>query len=107
MNKSIAITLRHDLGAEEARRRLANGLEALQRQFADKIGAASVVWTGDHADVHVAAIGQSADATIDVGADVVTINVRLPWLLAVFAQKARTFIEKSGADALRLPPPLA
>lgn len=107
MTKSITITLNHDLGAEEARRRLETGLEALRRQFGDKVGSASVKWTDNHADVHVAAMGQTVDAGIDVGPSIVTIDVRLPWLLAAFAEKARGFIEKSGADALRLPPPSA
>jgi hypothetical protein len=107
MSKSITITLSHDLGAEEARHRIETGLDALRRRFADKIGNASVTWTGNHADVHVAAMGQSVDAGVDVAADIVTIELRLPWLLAAFAEKVRGFIEKSGTDALRLPPPSA
>lgn len=107
MSKSITITLSHDLGAEEARRRIETGLDALRRQFAGKIGNASVIWTENHAEVHVVAMGQTVDAGVDVAAEIVRIEVRLPWLLAAFAEKARGFIEKSGAAALRLPPPSA
>ena len=107
MTKSITIALRHELGAEEARRRLEAGLAMLKTQFADKIGSATVVWRENCADVRVSALGQVADATVDVQKEVVTIVVRLPWLLAAFAGKARQVIEKSGEDALRLPPPRA
>ena len=105
MTKSITITLGHDLGADEARRRISNGLESLRKQFGDKLGAASVSWEDNRANVHVAAMGQVADARINVGSDLVTIELVLPWLLAAFAEKARALIEKTGTDALRLPPP--
>lgn len=82
------------------------GLGSLRRQFADKIGDASVTWTTYHADVHVAALGQLVEAGADVVADIVKIELRLYWPLAAFAKKARCFVAKSGREALRLPPPL-
>ena len=105
MNKSIAVTISHDLGAAEARRRIEAALDALQRRFAGKFAEASAVWTGDHADIHVVAMGQVVDAGLDVESALVRIEVALPWLLAVFAEKARGLIQKTGEDALRLPPP--
>jgi Putative polyhydroxyalkanoic acid system protein (PHA_gran_rgn) len=105
MAKSITITLQHELGVEEAHRRIASGLESLRKQFADKIGAASVEWKDNRADVHVSALGQVADATIEVTSNLVTIELRLPLLLAALAEKAQGLIAKSAADALRLPPP--
>ena len=105
MGKSITIVLHHELGQDEARRRISSVLDSSKRQFADRIGSATVNWTGNIADVHVTALGQTADVTVDVGPATVTLDLKLPWLLAAFAEKARAYIEATGAEALRLPPP--
>jgi hypothetical protein len=105
MTKSIKIVLTHDLGAEEAKRRIETGMDALRRKFSDKIGSASVDWTGDTALVRLSALGQSAQATIEVLASIVNIEVHLPWLLGAFADKIQSFVQTSGNEALRLPPP--
>jgi transcription elongation GreA/GreB family factor len=107
MGKSITIVLNHELGQQEAQRRVASALESSKKQFADRIGSASVDWKGDVADVHVTAFGQTADVTVDVQPTTVTLNLVLPWLLAAFAEKVRGYIETTGNEALRLPPPQA
>ncbi len=42
------------------------------------------------------AMGQTIDGHLDVMDDQVRVEVRLPWLLAVIAEKAQHFIQKQG-----------
>jgi hypothetical protein len=42
MSNSIVITLPHRLGAEEAKRRIAGGIELLRRDYIDKLTARSI-----------------------------------------------------------------
>lgn len=41
-------------------------------------------------------MGQSIDGHLDVMEDQVLVEVKLPWLLAMIADKAKNFIRKQG-----------
>lgn len=102
MPKSISITLPHALGVAEAKRRVQDQLERMRAEYVDKIGHSQVNWSGDQAKVDVAALGQSASATIDVLPDTLRIEVELPWFLAALSSKVQGFLQTNATDALRL-----
>ncbi|GAC1328000.1 MAG: hypothetical protein NVSMB26_02690 [Beijerinckiaceae bacterium] len=101
MSKSIVLSWPHDLGTAEAHRRIAEGLSNLRQSFAGKM-TSDVKWTGDHADIHVGALGQFVNAKLDVEPASVRIEVQLPWLLAALANRIEPYLQKFGADMLRL-----
>jgi hypothetical protein len=107
MAQPLVVVIPHQLGAEEARRRIEAGLEKMRAQFASQLSASEVAWAGDQAAVHVAAMGQRIDAKLDVAPDNVRVEIVLPWLLARFAEKAQGWLTKAGTDILSLPPPKA
>ena len=96
MSKPLVVTIPHQLGREGARRRLETGLGAIKTKFGDKVTSVDETWTGDRLDVRVGALGQRADATLDVADDHVRVEVQLPWMLAMIAEKAKGFIRKEG-----------
>jgi hypothetical protein len=96
MSKPLIVTVPHQLGRAEARRRLENGIGQLRAKFGDKVTSVEDSWTGDRLDVHVQALGQSAQAQLDVADDHVRVEVQLPWMLAMVAEKAKGFIQKEG-----------
>jgi hypothetical protein len=102
MSKSVVVTIPHELGVTEARRRIADGLGPLQQSFAGKM-TSDVQWSGNHADIKVGALGQKVTAQLDVEASQVRVEVQLPFLLAALANKIQPYLQKSGADMLRLP----
>jgi Putative polyhydroxyalkanoic acid system protein (PHA_gran_rgn) len=104
MAKSIVVILPHDLGATEARRRIAEGLGPLQQSFAGKL-TSDVRWSGNHADIDVGALGQKVTAQLEIEEKQVRVEVQLPWLLAALANKITPYLQKSGSDMLRIPPP--
>ncbi|MDB5590016.1 polyhydroxyalkanoic acid system family protein [Enterovirga sp.] len=96
MSKPLVVTIPHQLGREAARQRLVAGVDTLKAKFADKIGSIDERWSGDHLDVDVKAMGQSASGSLDVADDHVRVEVSLPWMLAMIAEKAKSYIEKEG-----------
>ena len=60
-------------------------------------------WSGDHLDFRAGILGQTTTGTIDVAEDQVRIEVQLPWLLTVLADKVRPFIERQGQLMLEKP----
>lgn len=96
MSKPLVVTIPHQLGRAGARQRLESGVETLKAKFADKIGSVDERWSGDRLDVDIKAMGQSVSGSLDVGEDQVRVEVQLPWMLAMIAEKARSYIEKEG-----------
>ena len=96
MSKPVVVSIPHNLGKAEATRRLQGGLGSLKTQFGDKIASIDESWLEDRMAFRVGAMGQSIAGHLDVMDDQVVVEVRLPWLLAVVADKAKNFIQKQG-----------
>jgi putative polyhydroxyalkanoate system protein len=101
ISRDLTLSFDHDLGVEEARRRVAARLETLRAQFADKIGSSTVTWNGDDAEVDVAALAQHAKGYVHVGDRDVQIKVHLPMLLAPLGGRVESFLAKTAGDTLK------
>jgi Putative polyhydroxyalkanoic acid system protein (PHA_gran_rgn) len=96
MTKPLVVSIPHNLGKAEATRRLQGGLTRLKSQFGDKIASVDESWSDDRMAFRVGAMGQSISGHLDVAEDQVRVEVQLPWLLAMVAEKAKSFIQKQG-----------
>src|SRR5215813_502112 len=96
MSKSVVVSVPHRLGREEAVRRLKTGLERTRTGFGNHITVLEETWAGDHLDLRLGLLGQTTSGKIDVADDHVRIEVELPWLLAMVAEKAKALIQKQG-----------
>jgi len=97
MGRPVTITIPHQLGKAEARKRIANGFGQLEAQMA----AASVTnmrrtWSGDRLNFSAQALGQTFNGGIDVGEQDVRIEVDLPGLLGMFAGKISGKLKQQG-----------
>ncbi|WP_022723786.1 polyhydroxyalkanoic acid system family protein [Rhodopseudomonas sp. B29] len=95
MSAPLVVSIPHQLGRDEARRRLQAGLT----RAAVNIPVLKVdeeIWQGDKMLFRVRAIGQVASGQIDVADDHVRLEVRLPWLLQKFADMAKLAIRDRG-----------
>jgi hypothetical protein len=102
MSRSISMTIPHDLGVAEAKRRIGERFDMLKREYVDKIGSADVAWVGDVANLRVAALGQTVTALIDVKPAEVKVEVELPWLLAAMANKVQSLVKSNADEVLRI-----
>ncbi len=105
MARELKVSIPHQLGAEEAARRLRAGLDKMRADYGAHLSSADVAWTGHHADLRVGALGQTVTGEVDVGADAVEVKVMLPMLLGVMADKIGGFLQRKGSDSLRIEPP--
>ena len=102
MGKPLTVTIPHSLGAAQAKRRIAEGVESLRQQYASQITRADIAWQGDRAELQVGALGQVITARIDVQEDHLNIEVDLPWLLQKLARPLEAFLTRTGAETLKL-----
>ena len=96
MSKPFVVSIPHRLGKVEALARLKSGFTRVRTSFSHVFTVREELWTGDHLQFQVSALGQMASGTIDVAEDHVRLEVTLPWLLAAFAEKLTPAIRKEG-----------
>ena len=98
MPRPVTVTISHDLGKEEARRRIAEGFGDLKRHITGgMLFRFEESWAGEDRLVFSArGLGQHIMGTIDVFPQHVRIEVVLPNILAAIAEKITGQVEKEG-----------
>src|SRR5262249_2283121 len=102
MSQPIVVSLPHRLGKAEALRRLQTSLNDAQLSSGG-LFLFKNQWSGDHLDFRASVLGQTTTGTIDVAEDHVRLEVQLPWLLSLLANKAKALVEKQGKLMLEKP----
>lgn len=96
MNAPLVVEIPHQLGKDEAVRRLKGGLSRASAQYGNLLRVHEEIWSGERLSFRVEAMRQMASGTIDVREDNVRVEVTLPWLLARLAGGIQSAIRKSG-----------
>ena len=99
MTSPITVDLPHSLGAEEAKRRIQNGMGGLKDQIPGGAQVSSS-WTDNRLHLGVAAMGQDVQADIDVHDAIVRVQLVLPPALGFFAKPIAALLRRKGADLL-------
>jgi len=102
MSQPIVVTLPHRLGKAEALRRLKQSFSGAQPSGGGFLVLTNQ-WSGDHMDFRASVLGQNATGTVDVAEDHVKLEVQLPWLLSILANKAKALVAKQGRLMLEKP----
>jgi len=99
MSQPIEVDLPHNLGKEEARRRIASNVHRLTDHIP---GGAQVQsdWTGDRLDLGVAAMGEQIHATMDVQDTKVRVRFTLPGMLGMFSGVIAGALQSRGGMLL-------
>ncbi|HWH18484.1 MAG TPA: polyhydroxyalkanoic acid system family protein [Allosphingosinicella sp.] len=100
MSSPIIVDLPHNLGAEEARRRIQGGIGKLKDHVPGGSAEVRSSWNGDRMSLNVQAMGQEVDAHIDVQEKVVRVEVLLPPMLGFFGRQIEGLLRKQGARML-------
>jgi hypothetical protein len=103
MAEPVVVTIPHKLGKEEATRRLKKGFGNVRSTFGEKFVVLTDDWKGDHLDFRASLLGQTTTGTVDVGQSSVRLEVQLPWILAMLANKAKSIVQKQGQLMLEKP----
>jgi putative polyhydroxyalkanoate system protein len=97
---NLTLSVPHQLGRAEAKRRIQEQLEQAQRQYGAVLSGVEQRWTGDPLDVTVRGGGQSVTGHADVGDSVVDVSIELPWMFALLAGPLKGAIEQQARRAL-------
>ncbi|HEY0625723.1 MAG TPA: polyhydroxyalkanoic acid system family protein [Allosphingosinicella sp.] len=100
MSSSISVDLPHNLGAEEAKRRIANNVGKLKDHIPGGSADVKSGWEGDRMNLNLQAMGQEVSAKIDVEETFVRVEVLLPGMLGFFGKQIESLLRKQGGALL-------
>jgi len=103
MSRPVVVNIPHALGKAEAKRRLEAGFGNVRANVSQSFVVLKDAWAGDHLDFEVSLLGQTTTGKVDVADDHVRLEVLLPWILAMLAEKAKVLVEREGRLMLEKP----
>jgi Putative polyhydroxyalkanoic acid system protein (PHA_gran_rgn) len=95
VSEPLVVIIPHQLGKEEALRRVKPALGKASQSF-PILQADQEVWSGERMDFRVKAIGQVAVGNVQVSDTHVRLEVKMPWLLHKFATVVQKTIAGKG-----------
>jgi hypothetical protein len=102
MSKPVSVSIPHELGRAEARRRIDEGVGRLTAQIG-AVGEIKKTWEGDLMRFSLQAIGQTVTGTIDIREHEVLLEVYLPGIFAMIANKVKGRLRDEGQILLGPP----
>ena len=100
MQRPLDVDLPHQLGREEARRRIAGNIHKLESHIPGGTSRVDSSWEGDTLNLQVHAMGQAVEAKIDVFETKVHCRILLPGLLSFFAGPIEAMLRQKGSGLL-------
>jgi hypothetical protein len=98
--QNLTISVPHQHGKAEARRRLQENIGTLRQQHGQMFAEIRETWDGDTMRFSVSAMGQSITGSMSVTEDAVHVVVALPWILTMLAAPFRQQLQSHVRDAL-------
>jgi hypothetical protein len=95
MSKPVVVTIPHELGRAEARRRIDEGVGRLMSQIG-AVGELTRAWEGDTLRFSLRAIGQVITGTVAVADHEARLEVDLPGIFAMVANKLKGRLRDEG-----------
>lgn len=89
MATPITVSIPHQLGRAEARRRIEAGFANISGQLPVAGGLCSQRWDGDWLAFSVVALGQTITGDLDVLETAVTMRIELPGVLGLLANRLK------------------
>jgi Putative polyhydroxyalkanoic acid system protein (PHA_gran_rgn) len=95
MPKPVVVTISHTLSRQEAISRLRERIGTARQMLGEyRIVVLRDEWTDNRLDFAVGALGQKVQGLVEVLDDHFRIELQLPWLLAAFAERIATLVQK-------------
>jgi putative polyhydroxyalkanoate system protein len=97
---NLTISIPHQLGRTEAKRRIDELASHLQDQSGGMFKGVQQRWDGDTLHFAVSAAGQSISGTALVNEQNVNLDIALPWMLSLLAGTVKKQVEQQARDLL-------
>jgi Putative polyhydroxyalkanoic acid system protein (PHA_gran_rgn) len=104
MSQPLIVSIPHQLGREEAKRRLDSGIRRLRPELGAFVSALDYSWDQDRLNFRAAAMWQTITGAIDVLDDAVRIEIDLPWMMRLLGETILQQVRVRSLAMLEKPP---
>ena len=101
IDKELVLRIPHELGAAEAQRRIAGGIDAAKAQYGHLLGAAETTWAANRMTFRLATLGQSVNGSVAVEEEFVELKAQLPLLIRMLAKRFLPAVQDTGQKLLK------
>jgi len=96
MATPVCISIPHQLGRAEARRRIETGFASIAGQLPASGSPRIERWDGDRLTFSITGLGQTVSGVVDVFDATVTMEIELPGVLRMIASGLKGRLQKAG-----------
>ena len=96
MAEPVVVTIPHQLGAAEARRRLDQGFDRVEREIGSSLARVKKTWGGDRMSFTAQVLGQTVAGRLDVMERSIRLELDLPPILAMVANTIKGRLKKQA-----------
>jgi Putative polyhydroxyalkanoic acid system protein (PHA_gran_rgn) len=89
----MKIEIQHQHSKEDAKSRLENLIQELKNEYAGQIQNMNEQWANYTDNIEVSAKGYSISGIIEVKESIVSVDLKIPFILLPFSKKIRSLIE--------------
>jgi len=101
MSKPTVIDIPHNLGRDEAKRRLKSRIGELAGHIPGGAADVRTAWPSeDRMTLSVDALGQSVNSVLDIDEKIIRLQLQLPAMLSFMSGAIEKAIRKRGAEVL-------
>ncbi len=100
-NNDLILRIPHALGAEEAKRRIASGIDAAKSQYGRYVTVSELAWDASRLHFQLSALGQSVAGSVDVEPDYVELRAQLPLVIRLLAKRFLPVVQDTGQKLLK------
>jgi hypothetical protein len=103
MARTITVTIPHKLSQQEAKRRIETGITDARARFGSMLKGVEETWNENSMHFSLSTMGQNITGRLHIEPELARLEVDLPLILAMFADKLRPRIEEEGRKLLNGP----
>jgi hypothetical protein len=104
MAQPLTVSIPHQLGRQEAKRRLESGISRIRPELAGLVNTLDYDWDGDDLNFRAVAMWQTITGRIEVLEDAVRIEIELPWMMRLLGDTVLKQVRGRGLAMLEKPP---
>jgi hypothetical protein len=100
IDNELVVRIPHRLGAVEAQRRIAGGLDAAKAQYGRYVQVAETEWAGNRLSFRLSALAQTIQGAVAVEDEFVELRAQLPLVIRLLAKRFIPVVESAGQKLL-------
>ena len=100
-DNDLVLRIPHSLGAAEAKRRIASGVDTAKRQYGRFLRDADAEWDANRLNFRVTALAQTVQGSVEVEERFVELRAQLPLVIRLLAKRFVPVVRGTGQKLLK------